>query len=46
VTGTAHSSSDRYAWSRIEVNGQESMSQFVASLGPADPTVEEMEPEP
>jgi peptidoglycan/xylan/chitin deacetylase (PgdA/CDA1 family) len=46
VTGTAHSSADRYAWSRIEVNGQESMSQFVASLGPADPTVQELEPQP
>jgi peptidoglycan/xylan/chitin deacetylase (PgdA/CDA1 family) len=46
VTGTAHSWSDRYAWSRIEVNGQESMSQFVASLGPDDPTVQKMEPEP
>ena len=45
VTGTAHSWSDRYAWSRIEVNGQESMSQFAASLGPVDPTVQQMEPQ-
>lgn len=45
VTGTAHSWSDRYAWSRIEVNGQESLSQFAATLGPADPTVVRMEPQ-
>jgi peptidoglycan/xylan/chitin deacetylase (PgdA/CDA1 family) len=37
-SGTARTWSDRFAWVRSEVAGQESIHQFSASLGPADPT--------
>jgi len=35
--GTVHATADRYAWTRMRVGGGESLGQFVAALGPADP---------
>jgi peptidoglycan/xylan/chitin deacetylase (PgdA/CDA1 family) len=34
-----HSQSDRYVWGRVRVSGGESMSMFIANLGPTMPTV-------
>jgi peptidoglycan/xylan/chitin deacetylase (PgdA/CDA1 family) len=36
--GTAHAWADRFAWTREEVGGRETLAQFVATLGPVDPT--------
>lgn len=38
-SGTARTWSGRFAWSRDEVNGRESLDQFASSLGPSDPAV-------
>lgn len=37
--GTVHSPGDRYTWTRVRVSGGEDLGQFIANLGPAEPTV-------
>jgi peptidoglycan/xylan/chitin deacetylase (PgdA/CDA1 family) len=41
AAGTLHSASDRFLWTRVRVGGGESLEQFVASLGPEEPSEEE-----
>jgi peptidoglycan/xylan/chitin deacetylase (PgdA/CDA1 family) len=36
--GTAHAWGDRFTWTRVRVGGDASLDQFVAGLGPLDPT--------
>ncbi len=40
LPGTAHSRTDRYMWTRIRVGGGESLSDFIYSLGPEEPSID------
>jgi peptidoglycan/xylan/chitin deacetylase (PgdA/CDA1 family) len=39
ATGTLHGSGDRFAWTRVRVQGGESLAAFVQGLGPQEATV-------
>ena len=40
LPGTVHSRADRYTWTRIRVGGGESLSDFIYSLGPEEPSID------
>ncbi len=39
ATSTVHSMADRYTWGRVRVGGGESLQDFIASLGPSEPSI-------
>jgi peptidoglycan/xylan/chitin deacetylase (PgdA/CDA1 family) len=40
MSGTYHSQADRYAWTRVRVDGGEKLADFVRNLGPVEKAVE------
>ena len=44
--GTLHAAGDRFRWTRVRISGGEGLSQFVADLGPSEPTETVSRPKP